>query len=63
MNQPPDIATLAPSAYVKALRAHLNLSTRELADKLGVSHRTVEGWEQARAVPRGPALKMMQGLL
>jgi DNA-binding transcriptional regulator YiaG len=35
---------------VALLRKKLNLTQRELADQLGVSTRTVEGWEQGRPI-------------
>lgn len=47
---------------IKALRAKLDLSTQQLADKCGVSRRTVEGWEQSRT-PEAAALNVMALLL
>lgn len=47
---------------IKALRAKLQLSTQALADKCGVSRRTVEGWEQGR-MPDAAALNVMSSLL
>ena len=38
-----------PYAYaVRKIRAHLKLTAAGLASKLGVSERTVNGWEQGR---------------
>ncbi len=38
---------------LKSLRKRLNdCSTKFIAYKLGVSHRTVEGWEQGRKVTK-----------
>lgn len=36
---------------VKMVRRQLKMTVRELADACGVSHRTVEGWEQGRVPP------------
>jgi ribosome-binding protein aMBF1 (putative translation factor) len=47
---------------IKAVRAKLNLSTQDLADKCNVSRRTVEGWEQGR-MPDAAALNVMAQLL
>lgn len=33
---------------IKSIRLNLGLTTLQLADKVGVSPRTVEGWEQGR---------------
>lgn len=35
---------------VKSIRKKYGISTREFARRLGVSHRTVEGWEQGRTI-------------
>lgn len=47
---------------VKALREKLGLTTQDLADKCGVSRRTVEGWEQGR-LPNAAALNVMASLV
>ena len=47
---------------IKAVRAKLELSTQDLADKCNVSRRTVEGWEQGR-MPDAAALNVMAQLL
>lgn len=44
------------SLSIKEVRAKLKLSTVELAQRVGVSRRTVEGWEQGRRVPDTAAL-------
>jgi len=44
---------------VKALRARLGLSVAELAERCGVSRRTVEGWEQGRQ-PSGAARRALE---
>lgn len=50
------------SAGVKAIRKKLKLNTKDFGDLIGYSGRTVEDWEQGRAVPGKPALILM-GLL
>ena len=47
---------------IKTLRAKIGLSTQQLAQKIGVSRRTVEGWEQGRPIST-PALKLLATLL
>lgn len=47
---------------VKAARAKLNLTAEQLAEKLGVSVRTVNGWEQGR-LPSAQGLNMLGILL
>lgn len=47
---------------IKAARARLGLTARELADKLGVSERTVNGWEGGR-MPDAAPLNMLGKLL
>lgn len=40
---------------VKRIRAKLGLSQKEFAQEYGFSTRTVQEWEQGRAVPQGAA--------
>ena len=47
---------------IKAIRAHLGMSTQQLADALGVSRRTIEGWEMGR-MPSTLALRAMAALV
>jgi len=47
---------------IKAIRAKLKLSTQQLADKCGVSRRTVEGWESGR-MPEAAPLNVMSTLV
>jgi DNA-binding transcriptional regulator YiaG len=49
------------AAQVKSLRERLNLSVAQLAERAGVSPRTVEGWEQGRGGKRAieRALKIL----
>lgn len=37
---------------IKKIRKFNDLSTKELGEMLGVSHRTVEGWEQGRPISK-----------
>ena len=55
-------AVLDYAPGIKAVRAKLGLSAAELAEKLGVSERTVNGWEQGR-MPETAALNMLGKLL
>jgi DNA-binding transcriptional regulator YiaG len=47
---------------IKAIRAHLGMTTQQLADAVGVSRRTVEGWEMGR-MPSTLALRAMSALV
>ncbi|MDD3310974.1 helix-turn-helix transcriptional regulator [Pseudodesulfovibrio sp.] len=47
---------------VRRLRRERGWSTADLAERIGTSPRTVEGWEQGR-MPNRPALMMMRALL
>lgn len=47
---------------IRALRIRLGLYQRELAGLLGVSDRTVQGWENGRK-PTGPAVNLMREML
>jgi DNA-binding XRE family transcriptional regulator len=47
---------------IRAIRARLGLSTRQLAAACGVSHRTVENWEQGR-LPSRPSLLLLAAAL
>lgn len=45
---------------VGAIREGLGLSRPKFAALLGISPRTVEGWEQGRREPEGPAKVLLQ---
>lgn len=45
---------------VLRVRQKLNLSRQQFATLLGVSERTVEGWEQGRRQPAGPARMLLR---
>lgn len=47
---------------IKAARAKLGLTAAQLAERLGVSERTVNGWEQGR-MPEVAGLNMLGKLL
>lgn len=44
----------------RAVRDRLNLTRAQFAALIGVSERTVEGWEQGRRTPSGPALTLLR---
>lgn len=58
LTMPLEIADL-----IREIRQRLGLSQEKLAAKLGVSFRTVNRWENGRAVPSSLALKQFKGLL
>jgi len=41
------------SEHVRALRRHLGLTQRELADRLGTRQQTISEWEKGMYQPRG----------
>lgn len=48
---------------IKSVRARLSLTQAELAEKCGVSPRSVQGWEQGRDRVPAAALNVMSDLL
>lgn len=56
-----DRATLGDR--IIAAREHAGLGTQELAQRLGVRHRTLAGWEEDAAEPRSNRLQMLAGVL
>ncbi len=44
----------------RAFRDQLRLTRSQFASLIGVSERTVEGWEQGRRQPSGPALALLR---
>ena len=42
------------------LRAFVGLTQREFAGALGISVRTLQGWEQDRRRPEGPSLALLR---
>jgi putative transcriptional regulator len=45
---------------IKAIRKRYNMSQERFAGLIGVSKRTLEGWEQGRRKPKGPARRLLQ---
>lgn len=45
---------------VQAIRTRLHLSQPKFAELLGISVRTLEGWEQGRRQPAGPARVLLR---
>ena len=45
---------------IKAIRRRYEMSQVKFASLLGVSKRTLEGWEQGRRKPHGPARRLLQ---
>lgn len=48
---------------IKAARKQLGVNTWELGRLLGISGRTVEGYEQGRIMPSKPVLLLLQQIL
>jgi DNA-binding transcriptional regulator YiaG len=48
---------------VKTARETLGISQAELARRIGVSRRTVEGWEQDRREPTADSVAKIEALL
>jgi len=44
----------------RVIRSQLNLTREQFARVIGVSERTVEGWEQGRRKPSGPAATLLR---
>jgi len=47
-----------PKISMKAARINAELSKQEIADKMGISVRTVESWERGERLPKLASLKM-----
>ena len=45
--------------HIHALRRHLKLTQRELADKLGTRQQTISEWETDMYKPRGTSSKLL----
>lgn len=59
----PDGTALGAREGLRRARRALGLTARELGPLLGVSGRTVEGWEQGRRVPPRSALLLLAARL
>ncbi len=47
------------SEYIQALRRHLGLTQRELAERLGTRQQTVSEWETGMYKPRGASATLL----
>ncbi len=47
------------SEHVRALRRHLGLTQRELADRLGTRQQTISEWEKGMYQPRGASATLL----
>ena len=47
------------SQRIRALRRHLGLTQRELADRLGTRQQTISEWEKERYKPRGASATLL----
>ena len=50
-------------SYIKSARKRLGINTKDFGEKIGVSGRTVEAWEQGRRNPNKSALILIKKLL
>ncbi len=56
----PSRVFVIPKPDVVSIRKRLGLSQSQFALLIGVSKRTVEGWEQERREPEGPARALLR---
>jgi putative transcriptional regulator len=47
-------------AQIRRIRKELGLTQAEVAERCGVSDRTVRFWEQGERIPSGPALTLLK---
>ncbi len=47
------------SEHIRALRCHLGLTQRELADRLGTRQQTISEWEKGMYKPRGASSTLL----
>ena len=47
------------SEYIQALRRHLGLTQRELAERLGTRQQTINEWETGIYKPRGASVTLL----
>lgn len=45
---------------IKAIRTKTGLSQVQFAQKIGISPKTLQNWEQGRVSPKGPAVTLMR---
>lgn len=58
--KPEDLSTKEVVDAVRSLRQRLCYTQRGFAEKLGISPRTLQDWEQGRRQPSGPAKTFLQ---
>ena len=47
------------SEHIRALRRHLGLTQRDLADRLGTRQQTISEWEKGMYKPRGASATLL----
>jgi DNA-binding transcriptional regulator YiaG len=47
------------SRHIRALRSHLGLTQREMADRLGTRQQTISEWEKGLYRPRGASSTLL----
>jgi len=55
-----DFSTQEVVDAVRSLRQRLRYTQRAFAEKLGISPRTLQDWEQGRRQPSGPAMTLLE---
>lgn len=58
-----DLAQQQLGERIKIARKSAGLTAEDFARRLGVTSKTVRGWEKARRVPRANQIVMMAGML
>jgi len=58
-----DLAQQQLGERIKIARKSAGLTAEDFAKRLGVTSKTVRGWEKSRRVPRANQLVMMAGML
>lgn len=52
-----------PGSRIKLTRCRLGLSLQQLADRVGVTRKSLENWENDRSEPRGVKVTKLAGVL
>lgn len=55
--------TATPGSRIKLTRTQLGLSLQQLADRVGVTRKSLENWENDRSEPRGVKVMKLAGVL
>lgn len=58
-----DLAQQQLGERIKVARKSAGLTAEDFAKRMGVTSKTVRGWEKARRVPRANQIVMMAGML